>query len=158
MHYYLYTALPFPKSAQTTLRPISALNKETELFPIPKADCFPVLPENLILSFCQNRKKRPAFLVQSADYRLWNHSPRFISEQEALLLAQAHHAKLYWDPVSASSYFCYQTDCPHMVWLEDGFHLHQKMKFLQKNGVDEIAFPVSETNIQTLITLIQSSK
>ena len=158
MRYYLYTDLPFPKSCLVTIRPFNALKKETELFPQPGADCFPVLPENLLLHFCKGIKKRPAFIVQSADYALWDNPPKFFSEQEALLLAQNNHATLYHDPVSNSSYFCYQSETQHIVWVEDGFHLYKKMQFLQKNGIAEAAFPVYQHNAQTLLSLIHFLK
>jgi len=155
LHYFLYTDLPFTQVPHVTIRPFATFHKETELFPQPGTDCFPVLPENLLLFFCQNAKRRPAFLIQSADYPLWNNPPKRLSEQEAMILAQKQNATLYHDSVSNSSYFCYQSETQHMVWIEDGFHLHKKMQFLQKNGIAEVAFPVFSHNTQTILSLVQ---
>lgn len=158
MQYFLYTNLALPDSLQATIRPLKQLSKETELFPIPGTDGFPVLPQNTLLSFCQKAKKKPAFFVQSADYPLWNQSPVFISEQQALALATKQGAKLFHDSVSNSSYFCYQDATQHLVWIEDGFHLLKKLQFLQKNGIAQVAFPVYQRNVQTILSVIECLK
>ncbi len=158
MQYFFYTDLNLPRNLPITIRPLNKLKKETELFPVPETDCFPVLPENLLLPFSKNTMRRPCFLVKSADYPLWNRHPTFLSEQDALFLAQKKAAKLFHDPVSNSTYFCYQSETQHMVWVEDGFHLLKKMQLLQKNGITEVAFPVFQYNIQTLLNLLQSLK
>lgn len=154
LHCFFYTDLTLPHHLPVTLRPLHQLKKEVQLFPIPETDCFPVLPENVLVSFCKNATLRPGFMVQSADYPLWNKPPIFMSEQEALHLAQQNATKLFHDPVSNSTYFCYQSETQHMVWVEDGFHLLKKMQLLQKNGIAEVAFPVYQHNVQTLLNLL----
>lgn len=154
MHWFLYTELTLPQQSNITIRPLSKLRYETELFPLPQTNCFPVLPANLILPFCKKAKKRPALMIQSADYPLWDHPPVFMSEQEAIQLAIKQKAKLFYDTVSESSYFCYIEKTQHIVWIEDGFHLQKKLKQLQESGIQEIAFPVFPHNLNTINLLL----
>ncbi len=158
MQWFLYSNLQLPQSHNVTIRPLNKLNQETELFPLPQNNCYPVLPGNLLLPFCKKTKKRPAFMIQSADYPLWNNAPVFLSEQEALELAIKQKSKLFHDIVSESSYFCYMTQTQHIVWVEDGFHLQKKIHMLQRAGIKEIAFPVCERNLDTITMLLQLSK
>lgn len=159
MRYYLYSDLTLPNfhSEHFVLRPLQDLAKETQQFPIPKEECYPVLPENLLLHFCQKATKLPAFFIQSADYTLWNNPPHLLSEQDALLLARHCNVRLYHDEISNSAYFCYmeENQTQHMVWVEDGFHLLKKLKFLQKNGISELALPINQKNLQTVLSLIR---
>ena len=156
MIYYCYSdrPLPFP-SEKVRCRPAGALEQETALFPPPGREFYPALPQNLLLPFCKNAPKRPALLIQSADYCHGADAPALLCEQEAFALAQKHHARLYYEEVSASSYFCYrEQEVQHLVWIEDGFHLSQKLRYLQQNGVTELALAVQDINWQTLSLLV----
>lgn len=156
MIYYCYSDRPLPFSSEKVrCRPAGALEQETALFPPPGREFYPALPQNLLLPFCKNAPKRPALLIQSADYCHGADAPALLCEQEAFALAQQHNARLYYEEVAASSYFCYrEQEEQHLVWLEDGFHLFQKLRYLQQNGVTELAFAVQDVNWQTLSLLL----
>lgn len=157
MQYYLYSDLPIKNipSNRFTIHPLEYFSTQTESFPEPGEEFYPVLPENLLLSFCKNAKKIPAIIVQCADYSHKTRLPHLLSEQQALRLAQRYHARLFHDAVSNACYFCYEEHrIQHMVWLEDGFHLHRKIQHLQQHGIKELAFFVNQNNIQTLLTLM----
>ena len=157
MQYYLYSNLPIKNipSNRFAIRPSEYFSAQTETFPEPGEEFYPVLPENLLLPFCKNAKKIPAVVFQCADYSHKARLPHLLSEQQALQLAQQHNARLFHDAVANACYFCYtERRIQHMVWLEDGFHLHRKIQNLQRHGIKELAFFVNQNNMHTLLTLM----
>ena len=157
MRYHLYSNLSLPKIHQERFihRPIERFADETDLFPQPGEEFYPVLPENLLYPFCQQAKKTPAFLVQCADYSHTEKVPQLMSEQQALQLARQHKARLFHDSIANASYFCYSNQqTQHIVWVEDGFHLLKKLQKLGQKGIGDVALLINQNNLHTLLSLM----